>query len=58
MVQVVSLKSPAKFTPNRTMLTLFLMFSRAGCSDVNLSVLTFVVMGFGGNLIQGFKVYP
>ena len=38
--------------------SLFLMFSWAGCSDVNSSVLTFVLVGFGGNLVQGFRVYP
>ena len=36
----------------------FLMFSWAGCLNVNSSVLTFVVVGFGGNLVQGFRVYP
>ena len=36
----------------------FLMFSWAGCSNVNSSVLTFVLVGFGGNLVQGFRVYP
>ena len=38
--------------------SLFLMFSLAGCWDVNSSVLTFVLVGFGGNLVQGFRVYP
>ena len=38
--------------------SLFLMFSLAGCWDVNSPVLTFILVGFGGNLAQGFKVYP
>ena len=38
--------------------SLFLMFSWAGCSDVNSSVLTFVLVGFGANLVQWFRVYP
>ena len=36
----------------------FSMFSWAGCSNVNSSVLTLVLVGFGGNLVQGFRVYP
>ena len=38
--------------------SLFLMFSLARCSNVNSWVLTFVLVGFGGNLVQGFRVYP
>jgi len=37
--------------------SLFLMFSWAGCWDVNSSVLTFLLVGFGGNLVQGFRVF-
>ena len=37
--------------------SLFLMFSLVGCWDVNSSLLTFVLVGFGGNLVQGFRVY-
>ena len=34
----------------------FSIFSLVGCWDVNSSLLTFLLVGFGGNLVQGFRV--
>ena len=55
MVQGVSLDSYAKFPPNRTVI--FFVFD-VFLGGVLGGVLTFVLVGFGGNLVQWFRVYP